>query len=95
MTLSGDNIVEASFLNPTKEECVLLGKKPKLLETLKVTSLPEHPEISEPPQPSEPLSKLMLLVPLLLCPLCPNLAATFPVGKETLEGDWGCHKPCR
>ena len=57
MTLSGDNIVEASLLKPTKEElgasptleeeAVLLSKEPETV------SLPEHLEISELPEPSE------------------------------------------
>ena len=57
MTLSGDNIIEASLLRPRKEEhgtsptleeeAILLGDNPE------TTSLPEHPEIYEQPEPSE------------------------------------------
>ena len=60
MALIVDNIIEASLLKPTKEECgasptpqeeaILLGGEPKSPETPKATCLFECPE---PPEPSE------------------------------------------
>ena len=90
MTLSRDDITEASLLKDTKEEhgasptleeeVILLGKKPE------ATSLPEHqrdlnhqsPQNELMLSPLDPLSKLTLLVPLLFPPLHPTLAATLP-----------------
>ena len=63
MCLSGDEIVEASLLDPTgeedrtspapEEETALLGEEPKPPETPKATSLPECLEIPEATEPSE------------------------------------------
>ena len=63
MYLSGNEIVEASLLEPTgeehgtsptlEEEAGLLGKESKLPETSNTTSLPEHLEIPEPRMPTE------------------------------------------
>ena len=73
MSLSADDIVEASCLEPTGEECrtsptaeeeaVLLGEEPEPLEVPEATSLPECseiPELSEQinTQPAEPSEQI-------------------------------------
>ena len=66
MHLGGDEIVEASLLEPAveehrtfpipEEETTLLGEEPEPPETPKVTSLPEGLEIPEPTEPSEQIN---------------------------------------
>ena len=62
MSLSGDDIVEASLLEPAgeehrtsptlEEEAFLLGQELELLEAPKAASLPECPEIPKPAETS-------------------------------------------
>ena len=47
MSLSGDDILEASLL------AIVLGEEPDLLEAPEAASLLEHPEIPEPTEASE------------------------------------------
>ena len=66
MCLSGDEIVEASPLEPAGEECrasstpeeeaILLGEELKPSEAPEATSLLEHLEIPEPTEPSEQIN---------------------------------------
>ena len=81
MSLSRDDIVEASLLEPTGKECktsptqeeeaILMGEEHELPEASQ--------NVQRSPNLQNLLSRLTLLLPLLLlCPLCQNLVAIFP-----------------
>ena len=86
MCLNGDEIVEASLLEPagkevgmaptSEEEAILLGKEPKLPEA------PEATSFQNTWRSVNPQSRLTLLLPLLLHLPCPHLAVILPRRKR-------------